>query len=141
MCQRRFNIAVQSTAPGLELHCSIDGLNTTIYHSTPGAGSISLMFEDRGGHKIHLTMIGKQPDDTELDECGNIVEDKTIEISGAWLDGVDIHDIFLAKSFYHHSYNSGVKPVCGKFDGVMGWNGEVTMSWDSPCDLWLLERL
>lgn len=92
-------------------------------------------------HVLRVVMTGKQSYHTKLDEDGNIVEDVVININNVEIDGIDITHVFYEKTVYNHSFNGTQPEIQDQFFGIMGCNGQVSLSFSTPMYLWLLENM
>jgi hypothetical protein len=92
-------------------------------------------------HVIEIILSGKQQDHTVLDNDGNIVSDRVVNISVVSLDGIQLGQLFLDKTVYTHNFNDTSQELQDQFFGVMGCNGCVRFEFTSPVYLWLLENM
>lgn len=91
-------------------------------------------------HEIEIEMLGKLLEHTELDDRGNIIRDRVIELTEIVLGRQDITGIFSRRSRYHHDYNGTSQHGDHDFHGIMGCNGTVRFEFGSPHRIWLLEN-
>jgi uncharacterized lipoprotein YehR (DUF1307 family) len=97
--------------------------------------------EDPKAHEILLTMQGKNQTHTVVDEHGQIVEDVQFKITRIEIDQLDVKDLFcLGKECYTHSFNSTQPEFLDEFYGEMGCNGSVSLKFDTPIYLWLVDK-
>jgi hypothetical protein len=97
--------------------------------------------DDAADHELKITLSGKTADHTKLDDHNNIVKDAVIEIANIKLDDIDIQQLFVDKSVYHHNTNNTTDWTQDRFYGIMGCNGTVSMKFSTPSYLWLLENM
>lgn len=90
-------------------------------------------------HQIQIEISGKGPNDTVLDQQGNIVKDNVIELSNFVLDEFDIDQIVYKKSLYSHDFNGTGAKGQHQFYGIAGCNGTISFEFRSPAYIWLLE--
>jgi hypothetical protein len=86
-------------------------------------------------------MFGKLPEHTKVDEQGNIVQDAVLKIDGVKFDDIEIDQLLSEQAVYQHDFNGNGPQVQEKFYGAMGCCGRVTLQFESPVYLWLLENL
>lgn len=97
--------------------------------------------DDAGSHELHIDLSGKLPEHTAVDADGTIVSDAVIEVTNPMLDATDMRKIFFKLSRYHHNTNGTTDAVDQPFYGIMGCNGRVTLSFETPAYLWLLDNM
>lgn len=92
-------------------------------------------------HKIKITISGKKPEHTVIDQQGNIVSDVLLKLDNFALDGICIDSLMNSIASYHHDGNGSIQPTIDQFYGHAGCNGDLIFSFGTPMYLWLLERL
>lgn len=117
---------------------------TVIFGPSIVAGLTSLNIElgdDTADHELRILLAGKTADHTEIDSHNNIIKDAVIEITNIKLDDIDIQQLFVDKSVYHHNTNNTTDWMQDSFSGIMGCNGTVSLKFSTPTYLWLLENM
>lgn len=97
--------------------------------------------DESNSHCLHIDLEGKLPEHTQLDADHNIVNDAVIDVINPCLDDTDVGKIFFKLSRYHHTTNGTTEPVEQPFYGTMGCNGRVTLPFETPAYLWLLDNM
>jgi hypothetical protein len=92
-------------------------------------------------YTIEIEMSGKLPGHTVIDDQGNIVEDRMIEISNFSLDEIALVQLFTDNCKYSHDFNGSQAVVVDKFFGNMGCNGIVKFEFSAPLYIWMLENM
>jgi hypothetical protein len=98
-------------------------------------------FVDNQPHVLEIIMSGKEPADTVLDDKGQILEDRLIDIEDIMLDDIDITTVFCRQATYTHDFNGSQPQVVDKFYNIMGCNGTVRLEFANPVYNWLLENI
>lgn len=126
---------------GLRLTISLD--NHVVFDSRLTDTPITIMhdFLDNQPHVLEISMSGKEPKDTVLDDEGRILEDRLIDIEDIMLDGIDITSIFCQQATYTHDFNGYGPETVGPFYCIMGCNGTARFEFTSPTHIWLLENM
>lgn len=91
-------------------------------------------------HVLEIELRGKTPEQTQVDEQGNILEDSTVEVTNIALDDIPLGYLATQTSTYLHNNNGHSDPVSATFYNTMGCNGTVQLKFTSPVYLWLLEK-
>lgn len=97
--------------------------------------------DDAADHELKIVLAGKTADHTELDDNNNIVKDAVIMLDNIKLDDIDITQLFVEKSVYHHNTNNTTDWTQDSCYGIMGCNGTVSLKFSTPSYLWLLENM
>jgi hypothetical protein len=92
-------------------------------------------------HELTITMSGKRPEHTQLDERGQIVKDALLRVKRVIMDDMDITQLLQQFSTYTHDHNGHSGPTQQPFYGDMGCNGQVVFRFSTPYYLWLLEHM
>jgi hypothetical protein len=92
-------------------------------------------------YTVEIEMSGKLPEHTVIDNQGNIVEDRMIEISEFSLDEIALVHLFTDNCEYAHDFNGSQAAVVDKFFGDMGCNGIVKFEFSAPLYIWMLENM
>lgn len=105
----------------------------TVSHNIPD--------DDDCDHVLKIVLKNKTSADTKIDADGNIIEDARIVISDLVFDEIDLGQIFYDHAVYTHDRNGSGETVSEKFYGEMGCNGTVSLPFNTPIYLWLLENM
>jgi hypothetical protein len=97
--------------------------------------------DSSGAHELRFVLKNKQPEHTKLDATGNIQFDACILIDNIKFDDVELGPIFNQKSVYTHNFNNTGNTIQDEFYGIMGCNGVVSLKFESPVYIWLLENM
>jgi hypothetical protein len=145
MSTYQISCTVRTTDPtaalGLEIwldnHVLFDAAHIT--HET-----LPLIFDiadDEAEHELRFVMKGKTSEDTVVDEHGNIVKDATLTIDDIAFDEIELNHIVFNNAVYTHDFNNTKDSIQDKFYGTMGCNGTVSLKFNTPVYLWLLENM
>lgn len=93
-----------------------------------------------GERCLSITMSGKTPEHTEVDDQGNITKDHMIQIRDVYFDDIRLGQIFVEKSVYEHDFNGTGELIQDKFYGDMGCNGTIKLRFTTPVYPWILEN-
>jgi hypothetical protein len=96
---------------------------------------------DDGDHELQITLTGKTPAHTIVDETGTIVKDATLKISAVTVDSIGVTQLFLEKCVYTHDFNGTQPEIEDSFHGVAGCNGTISFKFSTPIYMWLLTNL
>jgi hypothetical protein len=97
--------------------------------------------DDENKHVIKFVMKNKQPTHTKIDEQGNIISDACLTIGDVKFENIALGQIFIDLAQYQHDFNGTGTSTVEKFYGQMGCNGTVSLEFDTPMYLWLLENI
>jgi hypothetical protein len=97
--------------------------------------------DDEGEHEFKFVLKHKTPEHTVIDADGNITSDAVLSIANLAFDDIELGQVFVKQSVYHHDFNGSQAPVEDKFFGTMGCNGHVSLGFTTPIYLWLLENM
>jgi len=75
---------------------------------------------------VNIITSGKHPDDMELDTAGNIVRDKSIEVTGILINNFSIHQDLIDKLFVCQQEGS----VNTTYENWWGFNGRIKIEFD-----------
>lgn len=133
----------RATGPDLRLSVILDGQEIQSLEPTAEDQKISLQINDdiESEHCLSLIMSGKQMDHTKIDDQGQIVEDRMIEITDVRMDDIELGYIFTQLAKYTHDHNGTSEITTVPFYGTMGCNGRVDFRFNTPVYLWLLENM
>jgi|TARA_B110000114_G_C14869513_1_gene308220 hypothetical protein len=96
---------------------------------------------EEGDQELKFIMKNKTMDHTTVDENGQIVKDAYLNISNFTINSVELGHTFLEQCKYHHDFNGSQEPVVDKFWEIMGCNGTLIFSFQSPIYLWLVMNM
>jgi len=140
-----FSIDFKARATGADLTLLVKLDGAVIYNAKLGTEftDISHTCEDvdDAEYVLEIIMQGKQPHHTVLDDAGNIIDDRIIEIADMCLDNIPLGHTFYELADYTHNFNGNGNQTVEKFYGAMGCNGQVTLKFSGPIYLWLLENM
>lgn len=94
-----------------------------------------------GDHELKFVLKNKLAEHTVINESGEIVADACLTIKNPAFDEIDLGQMFAEQAEYQHDFNGSGKIVKDKFFGIMGCNGQVSLSFSTPIYLWLLENM
>jgi len=77
---------------------------------------------------IHIVTSNKHPDDMEIDANGNILKDKSIEITGILINNFPIHQDYIDKLFI--CQQEGSSDITS--ENWWGFNGKIKIIFDQP---------
>jgi len=97
--------------------------------------------DDDGDHELRFVMKNKQPEHTKIDKDSNIISDSTLTLTNIEFDEIQLGQIVSDLAVYAHDFNGTGKVTQGRFYGVMGCNGTVSLKFTTPIYLWLLEHM
>jgi len=92
-------------------------------------------------HKLRFVLKNKAADHTQVDETGNIIADARLKITNIAFDEIQLGHLITEQATYEHDFNGTAPPTQDKFYGDMGCNGTVSLKFNSPIYLWLLEHM
>jgi hypothetical protein len=97
--------------------------------------------DDNDNHNLHIELSGKTADHTVVDADGNIVSDSVIDIVNPKLDDTNIKNLIYKLAVYQHNTNGTTDDINDRFYGTMGCNGRVSLPFETPTYLWLLDNM
>ena len=139
-CQ--FSMKASATGPDLRLCVCLDGqvlFNDIVQETIEINGSFN--DNDDVHHTLAVELSEKIQDHTKLNELGEIISDRLIELSDIMIDDVDITKIFQFQAQYTHNFNGTQPEITQGFHGSMGCNGIVKLEFKGPVYFWLLENM
>ena len=95
---------------------------------------------DRQQHHVEFVMLGKLPEHTKLDPLGNFVTDPLIIVNNFQLNQIPCDAAVWKSAVYAHDCNGSTAWEEHEFSGVMGCNGCVTFTIETPFLMWLLDN-
>ena len=137
-----FDVAPTSVACPFNIEVWVDQSKLlTLDHITDVVHFEHELNDDDGEHELRLVLQGKLPDHTKVDEQGNIISDATLQISNVTIDELDVDQLFLEKCVYTHNFNDTQPEIKDTFFGIAGCNGTISLKFNTPVYLWLLENM
>jgi len=98
--------------------------------------------QDETNHILRFLISGKDNSHIVRDEQDNVLDSTELSITNISFNDTDITDIItVSPLIYKHNYNGNGENVIGKFYGIAGCNGEITLNFTTPIYLWLLENM
>jgi hypothetical protein len=145
MTQDISTLAFKTTATGDDLKLTARLNGRVFFDQTLTQDTISIETEfpeiDGQTYRLEIEMSGKLPEHTTVDNEGNIVKDRMIEISGFSIDAVELTHLFTENTQYYHDFNGSQAPVVDEFFGAMGCNGVIKFEFTTPVYTWMLENM
>lgn len=144
MSNSNFQFLLRPSSDTAQLTVTVSLDNTVVYGPTVVISEQTVtvpLSDDSGVHQLHIDLSGKLPEHTTIDTNGAIVSDAVIEVVKPMLDATELHKIFFKLSRYQHTTNGTTDAVDQPFYGIMGCNGRVTLSFETPAYLWLLDNM
>jgi len=125
---------------GLEIW--IDDLQIFNQEWISGPVTFDYDFSDSEGmHNLKFVMKNKTRRHTQCDTDGNIVKDARLVISNVTFEEIELGQMMVDLSCYEHDFNGTSDKIQDKFYGEMGCNGTVTLPFETPVYMWLLENM
>jgi hypothetical protein len=138
-------LALQAKATGADLMLVVRLDSQEIWRGEPVLDwmDINCEFADTADqeHVLEIELQNKLPEHTSIDESGNILSDRVIELQNISLDDIQLGQIFTQLATYQHDFNGSQPMIQDQFFGSMGCNGTVRLKFVSPVYLWLLENM
>ena len=143
MDQARFAFQARVLGGPLSLQVKLDNSDVFDQELTDQWQIIGHEFDDVDdtAHTITISLRDKQLTHTQVNEAGDIVADRVVEIQNFAFDDVMLGHVFVEHAVYQHNYNGHGPAVKEQFFGTMGCNGTVTLQFQGPLYLWLLEHM
>jgi hypothetical protein len=94
-----------------------------------------------GDHRLRFVMKNKTPDDTVVDDAGNILKDARLVVSNLSFEEIELNQLVFQRTVYTHNFNGTQDTIKDEFYGEMGCNGTVDLEFTTPIYLWLLEHM
>lgn len=92
-------------------------------------------------HDLRIILKNKKPDHTTIDENGKIVSDALVEVLDIQFDEISIKDFINNVATYTHNFNGHGQEINEPFQNLLGCNGTVSLKFNTPIYLWLLEYM
>jgi hypothetical protein len=139
----KLSFCVAASGPELGLVVRLD--HEIIYDSSPGPepAKIEYEFDDsqESEHSLTFEMYGKLPTFTQINDAGEIIEDRCVMITDIAFDDIQLGYTVTEVASYHHDTNGTTGAVTDTFYGIMGCNGCMEIKFRTPIYLWLLENM
>jgi len=134
---------VDTTSPQAELMLSIVLDDTVVFEQTITEPTkfYHTLSDDEAAHELKFVLNNKKPEHTKIDSEGNIVEDACVIINDLEFDAIALGQIVPEIAMYEHDFNGTGQPTQDKFYSHMGCNGTVSLKFNTPIYLWLLENM
>ena len=97
--------------------------------------------DDDGNHELRFVMKNKTSDHTKVDSDGNITADARLIVTDLSFDEISLGHMLTEQAVYTHDFNGTSTITQDKFYHELGCNGTVTLKFDTPEYLWLLEHM
>lgn len=110
-------------------------------HVTEDIDFSQVIDDDGLGHCLKIVLKNKLQSHTKIDEQGNIIQDARLIVKNISFDEIQLEQVFVDQAVYTHNFNGTQAEVQEKFYGEMGCNGTVTLQFDAPVYIWLLENI
>ena len=91
--------------------------------------------------QLDIVMKNKLPQHTTVDDQGNIIKDARLSISDLSFNQIALGQALVNQATYTHDFNGAGALTQQKFYGEMGCNGTVSLPFETPIYLWLLEHM
>lgn len=91
--------------------------------------------------ELRFVMKNKTQKHTQISETGEILQDARLTINNVSFDSIELTHAFIEQTTYTHDFNGTSELIVDKFYGEMGCNGFVSLKFETPIYLWLLEHL
>lgn len=125
---------------GLEIY--IDNLQIFNQEWISGPVAFDYDFSDSDGvHELKFVMKNKTRYHTQCDADGNIVKDARLVITDFAFDDIKLGQIITSLAVYQHNFNGTKDMIQDSFYGELGCNGTLTLPFETPVYLWLLENM
>jgi hypothetical protein len=143
MDQASFAFQARALGGPLSLKVTLDDTDVFDGELTDEWHTISHEFDDIEDttRVIRITLQNKQPEHTQVNDDGVITADRVVEIQDFAFDGIALGHLFVEQATYEHNYNGNGPDIKEQFYGTMGCNGTVSLEFQGPLYLWLLEHM
>ena len=92
-------------------------------------------------HELKIVLKHKTVNHTTLDHQGNIVQDSCVTAKNFKFDDIDVDQLVSEQAVYCHDFNGCRPTINDEFYWCLGCNGTVTMKFQTPLYIWLLENM
>ena len=97
--------------------------------------------DDDANHELRFVMKNKTSDHTKVDSDGNIVADARLTITDLSFDEISLGHMVTEQAVYTHDFNGTSAIIQDQFYHELGCNGTVSLKFNTPIYLWLLEHM
>lgn len=129
-------------AHGPDLHLRVTLDNTVFFDQNLDNNwhDISCPFSNEQDleHTLQIEMSGKKIEHTQINQQGDIVSDRLLNIENVSIDDVELGLMFNQLAQYSYALPETV--VTHSLIGAMGHNGHVVLHFKSPWYIWFLEN-
>ena len=92
-------------------------------------------------HELRFVMKNKNVEHTRVDQTNNIVHNACLAIGDIAFEEIKLGHMVIEQATYTHDFNGTGPKTQDKFFGEMGCNGTVSLKFNTPIYLWLLENM
>lgn len=138
-----FSFRIENTDPScaLQIEVLVNDQVVVAQHTVQSGETISGCLDPAvPKHNLTISMTGKLPQHTKLDEAGNFLVDPRLIISDFEVDQVPAQAALYRLATYEHDCNGSQPRAVHDFSGIMGCNGQVRLTIPMPTLVWLLEN-
>ncbi len=126
---------------GLEIHINDQQIFNQDQVTEPVKLNHTVQLPENQEHVVKFTLKNKQSHHTTINDSGEIVKDSSIMIEHLAFDELELGQIVVEHAVYEHNFNGTGQTIQDKFYNYMGCNGTVSLKFDTPVYLWLLENI
>lgn len=90
---------------------------------------------------LQIQLKNKTSKHTRVDDQGNITQDSSLIIEGLAFDELELGQILVDQAVYEHDFNGTGQVTQDRFYSHLGCNGTVSLKFNTPVYLWLLEHI
>ena len=99
-------------------------------------------FEDNDAeHCLRFVLKNKQTEHTTVDDQGEIVKDARLSVTELAFDEIELKYMLSELAVYTHDFNGTADVKQDRFYNELGCNGTVSLNFNTPIYLWLLEHM
>jgi len=145
MTQPNCSLSFTARATGPDLHLCARLNGHVFFDQTLTTDPIEIRHDfaeiDDTAYTLEIVMSGKQSGHTVINQDGEILQDRVIEIDKIALDDLELGQVFVEQAQYHHDFNGTQAATVDEFYGAIGCNGTVQLNFSAPVYMWLLENM
>jgi hypothetical protein len=97
--------------------------------------------DDDAEHQLRFVLKNKKIEHTEVDDDGNIVKDARLTVTDLAFDEIKLGHMLTELAVYTHDFNGTADVRQDRFYNELGCNGTVSLNFNTPIYLWLLENM
>ena len=136
------NITPTNAAAALGMEIWIDNQKLFDQDHVQKSHTISTdLSDDDGEHELRFVLKNKLSEHTQIDADNTIISDARISVSGIKFEGTALNQLVTNLAQYQHNFNGTGELSVHKFYGELGCNGTVSLKFNTPIYLWLLEHM